>query len=641
MSYLDTPRLHFTGFFQADVSTINNDVRYYDNSAFQEEYQKLSLTGDDGGWNPEGTGIFRLMSCQVTGAQLGDQQITTAEQDPVIGMLIENADSRVSGKLVDLDPQQQMVSQIWGMQVRLTNGVEKALFIGDYEPAAFINLWQRQQEGVRMDQKLGAVYQSILRNVVWQGKAKSKLLDALQHASEKGGLAINMNVYGYGRDPAIPRYTLGRVSGTIGPWAPSEPKHFVMGRQMMANTPQSPTNPSQGVYSFQAKVHESAKTLTADFGNCFQIQNASGDFVDNGSIVLGLLKTDTPNVLVTVTADQVAIIGEVPYLQKDWYSQTAGVQDFDIGANQWVAQNINTLPLVLLSPQADGAYKVLVQESLGGVYVRADQYVFRLDPGEMAEADFYASKFGLPLAAGITTSVNEGAMGGSGAGDQPLTPPVQVPNIATPADAISYPATIETNASGKGMMKIQASLKGPGNPRGYIDGQLYGIGYQLTSQPAGYLSNFWNFISVLAFDATIVPAQPTWYADIQPILQQYGNLYPIMSKHLVRLGEYDSVVEHLKILTLAFSLPIENANHMPVTRDLSDAKRKMILKWLTTAGADGLPIKGQPAAVPLRAMPAQVASEPVPLNMEPLQTGGKTAVILQFEARQKAIKGKS
>ena len=30
MSYLDTPRLHFTGQFQADVSTINNEVAFYD-----------------------------------------------------------------------------------------------------------------------------------------------------------------------------------------------------------------------------------------------------------------------------------------------------------------------------------------------------------------------------------------------------------------------------------------------------------------------------------------------------------------------------------------------------------------------------------------------------------------------------------
>jgi hypothetical protein len=55
----------------------------------------------------------------------------------------------------------------------------------------------------------GALFQSILRNVEWQEPANSKTLDALRGASEDRSLVIAMNVYGYGRDPAIPRYTLG------------------------------------------------------------------------------------------------------------------------------------------------------------------------------------------------------------------------------------------------------------------------------------------------------------------------------------------------------------------------------------------------------------------------------------------------
>ena len=116
---------------------------------------------------------------------------------------------------------------------------------------------------------------------------------------------------------------------------------------------------------------------------------------------------------------------------------------------------------------------------------------------------------------------------------------------------------------------------------------------------------------------------PTWYADIQPILKQYGNLYPIMSKHLVDLGDYDSVVSHLKILKLAFSLPIEDPNHMPVTRDLSDARRDMILHWMDSPGADGLPLKGAPVVLAARA-PAHAAPDPIPLDLDPLQTRGKT-----------------
>jgi hypothetical protein len=41
---------------------------------------------------------------------------------------------------------------------------------------------------------------------------------------------------------------------------------------------------------------------------------------------------------------------------------------------------------------------VLIQESIGGLYVRADNYVFRINPGEAQRMEFYADQFGSPLA---------------------------------------------------------------------------------------------------------------------------------------------------------------------------------------------------------------------------------------------------
>ena len=46
-------------------------------------------------------------------------------------------------------------------------------------------------------------------------------------------LSINFNVYGFGRDPSQPRYTMGHLVGTIGPYFSGEPKQFVFGRQMI------------------------------------------------------------------------------------------------------------------------------------------------------------------------------------------------------------------------------------------------------------------------------------------------------------------------------------------------------------------------------------------------------------------------
>jgi hypothetical protein len=636
MSYLDIPRLHFSGRFQADISTVNNDVRYYDNAGFQEKYQ----TTNDGGWNPEGTAIFRLVDCKITGARSAQGSISTPAGDPVIGMALENANDRVFGKLVDLDPQQQMVSQIWGMRLRLTDSKEPALFTGDFEPAAFTNLWTRQQKASDpMDQMYGAVYQSVLRNVAWQGSPDSKVLDELRQATQDGYLAININVYGYGRDPAIPRYTFGRVSGTISPYNSSEPKHFVMGRQLIAaGANGSPVNPVNGVYTFQAKVLPDNKTLTVDLGNALPIVDASGALLPIGALQMAVLKTDPNALQTTVAADQVAILGTVDYQETTWYDQTAGVQDFDFSNDPWIVANIGSRTLALVQPGAHNAYTVMVQETLGGLYVRADDFVCRIEPNQSAEVDLYASRYGSPLSASVTLGVNAGAMGGTGAGDQPLDPPVPTPDIATPANGATWPATLTTDSHGKAVLTIKAAVLNPQYPRGYIDGQLYGIGYQLTQRPAASLDNFWNFISVLVFSPFHAPPQPAWFSDIQPILQQYGNLYPIMSKHLVDLGDYDSVVENLKILELAFSLAVEDPNHMPVTRDLSEAKRDMILKWMRTPGADGLPLKGTPALA-AAAPTAPMATVPdVTVHLDPLQTAGKTAVLLEYEARRKAAR---
>lgn len=640
MSYLDSPRLNFTGYFQADVSTINNDVRYYDIDTFLPQYQEWSTAAKPppgeqpeakGAWNPEGTGAFRLVECKVTGARLGHRQITSAQEDPVIGMTLVNADGRVSGKLVDLDPQQQAVSQIWGMEVRLTQGHGPALFSSRYEPAAFINLWRRQKTGLPSDQTVGAVYQSVLRNVGWN-KTTSAVLDALREASHEGVLSINMNVFGYGRDPKSPRYTLGHVVGSIGPYHAREPKHFVVGRQLITDA-DSPT-----VYNLTARVDKARRTISADFGNSLQIIDADSGFVDVGALTLAVATHRTDGILKAVQADQVAIIGEVDYRTPGWYAQTAGVQDFDCRDLPAVLASIDESPLLVLGAPVNGSYPVLIQESLGGLYVRADAYVHRLDPGESAEVELYASRYGEPLAATVSCAANNDGIGGSGSSVVTLDPPVPVPAVGT--GSLGYPGQVQTGRDGKAILRIQAPVEGPGNPRGYIDGQVYGIGYQLTTQPTGYLSNSWNFISVLAFDRVDVPKSPTWFQDIQPIFQQYGNLYPIMSKHLVNLGDYDSVVKHLNILDLAFSLPIHDPNHMPVTRDLSEAKRRMILKWMRTPGH--LPLKGQDVPrQPAVLAPEHIDRDPVALDLDPIQTGGKTEVMLQILARKQAKKVQS
>ena len=111
-------------------------------------------------------------------------------------------------------------------------------------------------------------------------------------------------------------------------------------------------------------------------------------------------------------------------------------------------------------------------------------------------------------------------------------------HAGSPLIAFDPEVDAEIGSEERGPMRLLLLSNSANHGRGYLDGQLYGVGFKLADQPEGYHSNAWLFISVLVWDHYGQPAEPTWYRDIQPILQQYGNLYPIMSRHLVDLGSH-------------------------------------------------------------------------------------------------------
>jgi hypothetical protein len=124
MSYLNPPRLHFAGKFQASPSTVNNDPLHFNNATFKIPEYWEQTNDTTGGWfNPAGDAAWRLVGCKVTAAWVDHEQ-QAAVNDPIQNCLIGDSDRSPPAKIVDLDPEQQLVSQVWGMQVRiaLTDG---------------------------------------------------------------------------------------------------------------------------------------------------------------------------------------------------------------------------------------------------------------------------------------------------------------------------------------------------------------------------------------------------------------------------------------------------------------------------------------------------------------------------------------
>lgn len=578
MTYLNPIRLHFAGQFQADPSTVNNDIRHFDTSEFQPGWQQLQTTrkNPNGWWNPDGSGSFRLVGCTVTSVAYLDVHgnPTTSTTDSIVGMQIMGANARVAGKLVDLDPQQQMVSQIWGMLVRLTNGATD-LFSGSFAPAPFTDMWNRAQgAGSSGDIGASAVYQSVIGPVTWGDPGNSTLLQQLMAAAPDGLLSIKFNVDSYNMTIGAPGFTLGRCVGTIGPASASEPQFFTLGRHLMPSYSfdrVTGANPVGPMYFMPCAVQGS--TLYADFGNALPTTTPGSDMAPIGTVQLGSLDA-TDNFTELVTLED--------YTNAGWYEQTAGIQAFTIDPS--------TIQSNRLAVSVAGTTTLM--ENTGGIYVRADNFVYRVNANEPANVTVWGTQYGNP-AGGIQISVAADAtqlQGGPPTND-PLTNNIPVADPAQPANIISFPDTLTTAANGQVTLTI--STTNPNTPRGYIDGQVFGIRClpaataAAIGNPPAILSDQttpmtafgfdpWDFVSLLVWDEY---SQPATWANVAPILAQYAVLYPVMDQ-LIDLTSETEVNQQAALLQLVFGLPVSDPNSMPVTRDLSDPKRAMLLQYL-------------------------------------------------------------
>ncbi len=587
MSYLSNLRMVFAGDFQADISTVNNDVRHYDNKTFEARFQKFQQGPVlNGWWNPIGSGAFRLINCKVQSVYYKDGSSTSDENDdPAIGLSIAGSDDRVGAKLVDLDPQWQLASQIWGLEIRLSDGKIPNLFAGYFEPAAFRDILFGRQEGASAgDQTAAAAFQSVLTNLQWaEDLLNSRFLQELKAVTDNGLMSVRLNTFGYKMDHTSDRFTIGTVVGTIGPYYPNEPRSFVLGRRMV---PINGKQTSDNINFFDCRVDEETCSVFADLGNALPLTNGYGRLKDLGDLQLAVLVQDTikENERVTKNADFIPLGTTIPYRNQDWLRQTGGI--WVASFSQKVLSQVTQQPLALIEMFDDSNGMVAIRESVDGWLIRADNFVHRVESGRTFTTELFAARYGSPSAGAEAEITLEKPLSGQGGGPptDPRPPKATIPKINTPPEAVRYPSTLTTDNSGKAKLAIET--QNPDNPRGYLDGQIYMFKYRLAKQVAAQQQQF-DYIFLLLYDEYTVPEQPTWVDHIQPILQQYSNLYPIMSQKLFDLSDYRAVAKNRAILELAFSLPLSDPNHMPVTRDLSPPKRQTILQWLKQKNPDG------------------------------------------------------
>jgi hypothetical protein len=616
MSYLNALRLHFAGQFQANVSTVNNDPAHFDNATFQPSYQLLqgpNMNPPNGWFSPQGDAAFRLLGCRVTSAWTPSGQV--AASDPVLQALVADSDSAVPAKMADLDSEQQLVSEIWGLQVRIADSQGNTLLTGDFEPMAFIDIWDRAITSDGGDVIAGAMWQSVLQNLQWGNVGNSPFLTALQQAAEASGLlSIKFNLDGINLDNTSPNFMCGRIVGTIGPAASDEPHHLVIGRQFMAAPGLGGQffKPKGGINFCVGRVDTAAKCIFLDLGNALRTNTPGSGMANQGDLTLS-----AGDPLGTIPAT-----GPGGYTVQGWYETTAGVVALPLSDSQ--LQSIAASPLTIT-----GDPNISITEWSSGVFVRADTFVYRMSPGETVTISACAMQWGNPLA---------GVSIGFSLDSSQLQPTAESP-VATPVNVLTHanvpvsttPPTVTTDSNGRGVLTLAAA--DPGNVRWFnngqdygIDGQVYGVRPAFTDpSPNTGPVNDWNFVSFLVWSGFTASNPVTWQ-DLAPIFQQYANLYPVMNRFL-NLGDYDQVVANAGLLQLAFGLNPADPNSMPATRDLSPAKRNAILSWLANPAHP----KGQPSPVVAAARPPAPAPRPV---SKTILQGGKAAAAARRLALQ-------
>lgn len=572
MSYLDQPRINFSGRFFTNVSTINNDLANYDPS---------SPVGDPG-WNPNGVALFKFDSCTVTGVQ------APCDDGKLIGAPVSTPPKPVTGKLVDLDTDEQNLSQVIGVTLNLTTA-SGAGFQGVLEPCNLQDMWMRAPapSGNAGGSQASAIFVSTLNSVQWTNADEVEVLKLLRDATQNSQLAIRFIIGSFFFvDPKDPASGYGPLVGSIGPYVDGDPVQFARRRLMpfAAAQPQPdadvvPRIASREVTHADFEVDRQAVAAPApspplQFQACnFQLDAADSrlsiDLVNSiplASFAGPPLPVGQLRAVIVAGDGSTEEALQPPFEFNDQTNTTnGGIIDVSLTPDQ--CQKLKTMRAGI-ELQQGGAWTTILAEHQSGKFVNISPFTARAVGGDYVSYELCAFQWGRPLpnetlslsaqsTEGTPQSlVINGETDGSGSAVT-NEDGIAVFNINTPAD-------LDIPADRQQLDSLVYLFTGPWAS---LNGGLFAS----QIQPAGLL--------VWAPYADADMPNPTWEDQVQPIFDEYMRIYPGMQQ-IMDLTDLSVVQGNLKPLRDALSLPFDAPHRMPVTRDLSTQKIEVIKTWL-------------------------------------------------------------
>lgn len=198
------------------------------------------------------------------------------------------------------------------------------------------------------------------------------------------------------------------------------------------------------------------------------------------------------------------------------------------------------------------------------------ELVFRKEAGEKLDLEFLVSKAGQPQ-----PDVEVEIMQLCNKPEQELFCSPKLP----------LPVVMKTNEFGVALISIKLPIVK--TPRKIMDGQVYQVAYYDKKKDSSEEEKRMTAIDqssslvIKVFDYVENASEVTWVDHIYPIFSQYANLFPVMKGRTFDISNYHSVVKMKNMVIKSLNLPLNHSSYMPVTRDLSQRKRRMIVNWLS------------------------------------------------------------
>ncbi|MDJ0840816.1 MAG: hypothetical protein QNK37_30170 [Acidobacteriota bacterium] len=626
MSYLDVPRIHFSGTFYTSIGTLNNATMNYLNGS-----EKLFDTLSNTTWNQNGQMQFYLRGCKIRSVVGTDGiPITDGNIDPLVGARVDSQGPysamgtlpdvpTSNAKLSDYDSDQQYRSQINAMWVGLLMlNSDEETYSGVYgymEPTNLRDLGGKVSPGVAGSYSAAGNYGARLTNLHWMGDySRSPVLSALKAATLEDGIAMRfiLDLYRGQRGMQSDDFGFGRIQGTFGPAFAGELSQLAPARRLVFPTAPS-TKRQAALKNNQGNVfgtnHDElanlpwmpafgkidADTLTLDLGPAIGVQGDEATNSSNGRLLFdnfkvgyldGSMFTPFANGAVPLGNDQASFSGSWKSFD---YLTNSGIVPISLTAGEVTACADKPLAVQI---DYKGMPATILVEADDGVYIDIDPPALRVEQGQSVDAQIQYMKFGQPQKAvdipiplypySVRWKPNPGHDG---------TYLEYTWHIVESPDYTVTPA--KTNADGIATYTFGAPVQEMDlqGPRVDMDSR---INFLLTQSPPELPpTGTWNqpldsymepatgleFFTLLIWRQYTVPDKPTWDKDAGPVLQQFARLYPGMVS-MLNIGDEQMVVNNKEIMLHFLRLTRPEPAYMPVTRELSDSRHEMLVKWL-------------------------------------------------------------